>query len=385
MNQLLKNICFATLFLVGNSANTTKAQNIKNIIFPKEEKGKHIYKGKDTTYIKDYPKVIVGRIYAQNVMNSSVMIGQNGHQNLKYEANKGHVYGIGLGYRFLSVNFGLTSSGDNDNSKGKTKSFEFQSNLYYRKWVFDILFRNLKGMYLNDKGITNTSNYYVDPSMRVILGGANAWRILNSQKFSYKSVMTQSEWQQKSSGSFLLGGEAYYGGSSTNHEFVPDEVQNHDDYLQNKYQINSIKFFKIGPGIGYAYNFVFLKNWFVSVAGTINEDAIYTYERGIDLSNDISDKRRFGFQTNYGFRLGAGYNSTRSNINLQYLGSNSAMRGGLSTARYRQFAGIFKLTYNYRFRIGHKLQKRLAPVDSKLDYIDDKTKEIMQGSKSKNK
>ena len=121
-----------------------------------------------------------------------------------------------------------------------------------------------KGYYLDPKknNITglNLSNYYYRPDVKRNIIGFSVFRVPNAGRFSYRAALAQNDWQTKSAGSLLFGGEAYYGTMKGDSALVPSEVSN---YFEQD-GIDKINFFSIGPGIGYAYTLVMSKNFFIT-------------------------------------------------------------------------------------------------------------------------
>lgn len=331
--------------------------------------------GADPRYILDYGKTIVGRVYIQKKVNS-FSVKNSGYEDLKYVPNNVHGLGIGASYRWISLSLSLAKLGSEANDRGKSHIFDLQSNIYKRKMVYDVMIRNIKGFYLNNKGqVPNTDGYYVNPDMHTFVIGGAAWRILNDQKFSYRAVMTQSEWQRKSAGSILIGWELYYGNMNAKGNVVPTALSAvHDDYPQK--DVTKINYIKTGPGIGYAYNYVLWQNFFLSGGLTGNMDFGYTNEHRTDGKDS-----KFSFMPNVNFRIGAGYNTKEWNINFNYLRNNLPIKGGISDSKYNQFAGSYRISFNRRFSIGHKTRRVLRPFDKRINKIDD----FVSGKDKKNK
>lgn len=92
---------------------------------------------------------------------------------------------------------------------------DFQLHQYPHQWAIDILGTFRKGYYLDPKD--NGSNglglakYYPRADVKRNIAGFSVYRVPNAGKFSYRAGFTQNDWQTKSAGSQLFGGEIYYG------------------------------------------------------------------------------------------------------------------------------------------------------------------------------
>ena len=96
--------------------------------------------------------------------------------------------------------------------------------------------------------------------------GVAFYRCLNDKHFSYQAGLLQNEWQKKSTGSVLLGGEIYYGAIHGDSSLVPT-VQ---DTAFSARAIYKFHFFSLGPGIGYEYTLVIKEHFFLPGSATIN-------------------------------------------------------------------------------------------------------------------
>jgi hypothetical protein len=60
--------------------------------------------------------------------------------------------------------------------------------------------------------------------MRLRMVGVTGYRILNDRRFSYGSVLGQGGYQQRSAGSFLLGGNVFYSAINADSAFAPFRI-----------------------------------------------------------------------------------------------------------------------------------------------------------------
>ncbi len=108
-----------------------------------------------------------------------------------------------------------------------------------------------------DENGLRLTNYYLRPDIKRDVIGISAFRVANANKFSYRAAITQNEWQTKSAGSLLYGGEIYYGQVKGDSAIVHNKVSNNFEQAG----LNKINFISVGPGIGYAYTLVIHKNF----------------------------------------------------------------------------------------------------------------------------
>ena len=318
----------------------------------------------DSNYIYNYERDLIGRIYYSRKNTGFNCAAPDKATSFSYKPNNSKGIGLGLSYRYLTLNlqFGLLGR---DESKGTTSSFDFQTNLYKKQWVYDFVIQTYKGMYLTPKGYnTSDGSYYLRPDIRTTLVGGDFWRIMNSDRFSYRAVMTQNDWQIKSAGSLLLGGEIYYGITTGDKPLIPDSaLKNYTPFQQG---INKVKLFRVGPGIGYAYTLVLNKNFFLSGGITANYDFAYSKEL-----SDTAQHGKIAMSPNLTYRIGIGYNNRRWNINASLVDNSVIARSATVAENYKIFNQSFRITVAYRYTPTHKLRKRvLSPVDENLDKVE---------------
>jgi hypothetical protein len=193
-------------------------------------------------------KKITGRYYfSQKYTALEIKRNNKTTPRLRYTPNTTLNMGIGATYGFFTLNlaFGFGFLNRGEEQKGKTKYWENQGHMYGRKWGYDFYAQFYKGYYLYPKGLgSNDPNlYYIRPDIKFNLFGFAPFRILNDRKFSYRAAMVQNEWQKRSAGSFLLGGEIYYGIVKADSALVPDAMA----MLYKQQGIHKIQFFEMGP------------------------------------------------------------------------------------------------------------------------------------------
>lgn len=300
----------------------------------------------DTSYYETYPHTVTGRVYlSQKYVHLNFPASGNA-DDLEYKANAKLNMGIGVSLHGISINvfYGFSFLNKKDDAKGKTKGLDVQLHLYPRKWAIDLLGVFPKGYYLDPKGFAaaNANSYYYRPDVKLTLLGLSAYRVPNKQKFSYRAAIVQTEWQKKSAGSLLFGGQAYYGMIKGDSALVPTKVQN--GYSQAG--INRITFFRIGPGIGYAYTLVIAKHLFITGSLVGNLDLNFTNEEGSGKNNKMS------LSPAEVFKAAVGYNSSSWNVSVNWTGNGLWFKGASTSENYFWPSG------NYKFVIAKKFTKK---------------------------
>ncbi len=206
-------------------------------------------------------------------------------------------------------------------------SAQIGADIYYRRTGSDYKIRSL------DLGPNiNTDALKGEPfdGVSVSITGVNLYYIFNHQRFSYPAAFAQSTIQKISCGSWMVGVE--YTRNSL--EFDHNKLQNMIDdrlgpgvaKLDSGMMFNSVEYYNSSASVGYAYNWVFKRNWLF--CASLSLALAYKRARG-----DAADekKRRFQFDIN--------------NVNIDGIG-----RFALVYNNMRWYAGASAIVraYNYR-------------------------------------
>lgn len=312
----------------------------------------------DSSYYKTYPKQVTGRFFFSKKYTGFTMDAPAGERALRYRPNTSLSTGVGATYGALTLNlgFGLGFLNPNKDEKGKTSSIDLQSHIYTRNWVIDLYGQFYKGYYLSPKGLASieTGDYYLRRDILVNLLGASVYRLLNAKQFSYRAALLQNEWQKKSAGSFLLGGEIYTGVIKADSVLVPGSLA--AAYPQR--DIIKTRFTEFGPGIGYAYTGVYKEHFFATGSVSLNGDIGFVKEytaTGSDSRTTISP--------NITLRAVAGYNSDNWSATASWVNNNINLKGNHPDGQYLIRTGNFRVTLAKRFKPGKRLKQRLKIID----------------------
>lgn len=314
--------------------------------------------GYDTTYIESYKDLLTGRFYFIKKYTSLEVGAPKGKQTIYYRPNTPLSMGLGASYKAFSVNLAYGFGFLNRNKeKGKTRYIDLQTHIYGRRWTVDVFGQFYKGYYLSPRNFTfyQPDPYYLRPDLRVQLLGLAVSRVFNAKRFSYPAAFMQSEWQKKSAGSFIAGADVYYGRLRGDSALVPGPLT--AEYPQQN--IHNVRFIELGPGAGYAYTLVFLRNFSLTGSLTLNLDVCFVREDDGTTRQDHTD-----FTPNTIYRFVAGYNGRRWNINLALVNNTVSVKGAVTADHpYQVTTGNVRLTFTHRFNPGPRLTRRLRGLD----------------------
>lgn len=231
----------------------------------------------DTTYIEPQHYNYTAMLQNTNTYESYSIKSSSG-QKFSFSPKPSVKIGPYIGWRwvFLGYTFDI-----NHLESSNTKS-EFDLSLYSSMLGIDLYYRKSG----DDYRITSAhlgEGYGQDVLKRVPFGGLSVgikggdlYYIFNHKRFSYPAAFSQSTRQKKSCGSLLLG--IGYTAHSLSLDYdalktvVDDYVGKHPDEnskgvtLNEDFNFKSVKYESYSASIGYAYNWVFLRNCLFSAS-----------------------------------------------------------------------------------------------------------------------
>ena len=292
----------------------------------------------DTSYFVTYPKTVTARVYVSKKYAPFTIPASGNVEDIIYKPNTKLNFGIGATYNNYSLNvaYGFSFLNKNNLDKGKTKGLDLHFHLFPTKLTVDIMGVFHKGYYLEPKGyaMANPNSYYYRPDVKIKLFGLAAYRVPNGEKFSYRAAFVQNEWQTKSAGSLLYGGQANYVSFTGDSALVPKAIQS--GYPQAG--IKSIKIITVGPGIGYAYTLVLEKHFFITGSLIGNLDFNFTTEES------TTQNKKFSLKPGAVYKGAVGYNSNTWSLAANLTGNALLARGASSSKDYFLPVGNYRLT-----------------------------------------
>ncbi len=286
----------------------------------------------DTTYYQTFPEYLTARTYfSRKFTGFNVEYADFEGTTLKYAPNTTRNFGIGATYNWFTLNLAYGFSFLNpDQGKGKTDYLDLQSHIFAGKFNIDLLGQFYTGYYLKDYQ-TDDGQRYVRPDLKVTELGVSVQYVLNNDRFSFAAAFQNTGYQKKSAGSLLIGWDIFYGRARADSSLVPQEL----NVVTPDY--DRLGFLKIGPQIGYAHTFVFLKHYYLtgSLAVALNA-GLYRLKE----ANQKDDQ--YYMSADLGVRIAAGYNSERFTIGsffvVQRVQASDNYRNIISTGNLRVIA-----------------------------------------------
>ena len=235
---------------------------------------------------------------------------------------------IFLGYTFelKNLDFGLGSTSHKREFSLSLYSSQIGVDLFYRRTGSDYKIRRAT---MGDGVDTHHLQNIDFDGINVGITGINLYYIFNHNRFSYPAAFSQSTCQKLSCGSWMAGIGYTRNSIELDYNKLKNVVENNVSpagsvKLDTGLMFNSVKFTDVSASVGYAYNWVFARNWLL--CGSMSVALAYKHTRSeSEMNNDR------------GFRL--------DNVNLDGIG-----RFGLVYNNTRWYSGlsIIMHTNNYR-------------------------------------
>lgn len=284
------------------------------------------------SYFKSYNDKVTASTYYLDTSNN-FQIGFTVEGQKKYidlNPNRKEQLGLSLSYKFIDISFGFAPKFfDVNKDNSDSKLFNFNTRFYYKKWMQSFTFINQKGFYAGDSGVT------IDfPRMRTTKIGGTTSYIFND-KFSYKTLVNQNEWQTKSSGSFIPIFSFYYTNLNLNNNA---DSSNGDIYV-----------FSLAPS--YFYNFVISDRVLIGTG--------IAFGAGInDVDGDVSAL----YQLDLNLKLA--YNRDRF-FAYASLNTLNFLQNDAAEARLNDNISTLKFSIGYRFNPPNKVKEVYEKVNEK--------------------
>ncbi|BFM42896.1 DUF4421 domain-containing protein [Flavobacterium sp. CFS9] len=284
-------------------------------------------------YFKSYNDKITGSVYYIDTSNSFQIASgpQDSQTFLNLTPNRREQIGFNLNYKIIDVSVGFAPKFLSQNKgDSHSKHFNFNTRFYYKKWMQSFTFINQKGFYISDDNIVAQL-----PDMRTTkIGGSTAY--VFNPKFSFKSLVSQNEWQTKSSGSFIPTFSFYYTNLNLNN--TPDS-SNADIYV-----------FSIAPS--YFYNFVISQRVLIGAGIAL----------GVGI-NDIDGDSSALYQADFNLKLA--YNNDRF-FAFASINTVSFAQDDKVNPRLNDNVATLKLSAGYRFDPPKKIKEVYDKVNQKI-------------------
>jgi hypothetical protein len=210
-------------------------------------------------------------------------------REIKFSPNVRALYAVGLSLQdFIGINWGFRATQTEKESaqRGETDYEDWRINLAFRQFHLFLNYSQFRGFYIQDS--REVDNTWVDgqpfvqaPNLSSRTAGANFTWIVSPEDYSMVAALDQTERQEKSGGSWLLGAAVSETVFRDEDEIIPASVQSAygaDQKLQEG------RFLVLNVKGGYGHTFVFAKKYFAAASLQIGGGTQRMKLKGTDFS-----------------------------------------------------------------------------------------------------
>lgn len=266
----------------------------------------------DTGYVKVYGQELTISLLS-NYRLASLEVGDSTGHEVGFHTNNSTQYGLGLTYKWLTLEGTVSIPAINsaDPKMGTTRSQSLGFGLTARRIWIRSFWNHTTGFRPDPPqaivaGWQPGDTWPLRPDLRseTVMASVN-WATSKKRRYSQNAALWQMERQQRSAGTWVLGGALWYSDVRADSSLVPVRDSLAFDTLS---RIDRAQRFIVGPTFGYTHTFVFWHRGFIHVAlltgGGYRSQKLRQAETG-------SWKTYTGGSSLTEVKLGAGYNGNR--------------------------------------------------------------------------
>lgn len=282
----------------------------------------HEFDNIDTTYIEPQHYNYTLMLQNTNTYEQYTLSSKDG-QRISFSPDPTFRLGPYFGWRWVFLGYTLDLKHINGSSKHTNKK-EFDLSLYSSMLGIDLFWRqtgndyHVQSMYMSDNFDASAMKKVPFDGLKSSIKGFNLYYIFNHRKFSYPAAYSQSTVQRRSAGSMLLGIGYTRHTLDVNFEklsaLVDEKLGKKEDgtsRIDSSLSFTKVKYTDVSVSCGYAYNWVFAKNWLFNASASVG---VAYNQSSSDTEHSRIDLRDFSFK-NFNFdgigRFGVVWNNTK--------------------------------------------------------------------------
>lgn len=298
----------------------------------------------DSTYITPNKYNWAFMLQNTNSFENYKLHSRERDQQLVFSPKPAFKFGPYIGWRwiFLGYTFEVGSLGNGAHSRKTELELSLYSamlgcDLIYRRTGNDFRLRKIKGFGEEAESVEGTSC----SGINVKVTGINAYYVFNHKRFSYPAAFAQSTVQRKSCGTWKTGISCTQHELDFNYKGLPEKLTHNEAHqLSPEFMFDKLKYTDLSFSLGYAYNWVFKRNFLLcaSISPAIGYKITH-----IDPISEAEGLITTEEKNNPFFPLHL------NDFNFDVIG-----RLGLVWNNTKYFAGLSLIIHNYNYR-HHKL------------------------------
>ena len=272
-------------------------------------------------------------------------------QKLSFSPNPHNKIGLYFGWRWIFLGWSVDVDDIYRKTNRRNKGTEFDLSLYSSKLGVDIFYRRTGNDYKIHKvtGFDDIASDYSESfdGLKVDMKGLNLFYVFNYRRFSYPAAFSQSTNQRRSAGSMIAGFSISTHDLNFDYTRLPQAIQGS---MNEDMKVEHIKYTNISLTFGYAYNWVFARNWLACLS--LTPAVAYKTSRIEKIESQTNDWYK-NFNIDFILRAGVVYNNSKFFAGTSFVGrsydyyrDNFSMNNGFGTLQvYAGFNFYLKKQY----------------------------------------
>lgn len=274
-------------------------------------------------------------------------------QKINFTPKPNNKIGFYFGWQIFFVGWSIDIHDIFNHSNKKDRGTDFELSLYSSKIGVDLFYRRTSNSYkINHlRGFPEDvpRKFSVDfDGLKVDMKGINLYYVLNNKHFSYPAAFSQSTNQRRSAGSFIAGMAFSTHKLNFDYNKLPLIIQ---ENMDPEMKVSYIKYRNYGINFGYAYNWVFARNFLACLS--FCPELAYTASKIENIDKD-RDKWYNRIKPDFIMRAALVYNNSKYYAGASFVGrtfdfskNNFKLNNGYGTLQV--YAGLnFSLKKEYR-------------------------------------
>ncbi|MBN3036805.1 MAG: DUF4421 family protein [Bacteroidales bacterium] len=327
------------------------------LLYPQEMKRDSRKEVVRDDYITDQTGLLLVRVYGVQKYNTFSLYDDSVRQSIDYSPNGNFNIGLGVNYKWIGVwaAFSFPFINGDDDIYGKTERFDFQTNIFTRRFLLDGYIQYYKGFYISNPeihigGWEEGMAYPQRSDIATGTLGINGIYIFNHHRYSARAAFIQNEIQRRNAGSFLLGGLVSLFATAADSAYLPLETALR---FKKENNITSASVGNFGLLFGYTYTFIIWKKFNVSLTlmPSISVQR-FSYETGVPGITGEGSSLSGGSM----FRMALVYNSEKSYTGLTAISANYTMNREVQehNDELSYSLGSVRIFYGRKMNLGKK-------------------------------
>jgi hypothetical protein len=268
---------------------------------------------------------------------------------IRYKPNENFNLGLGFTYKWMGLGgaFNLKFINNDEAIYGNTTSLDMQLDLFTRRMLMTVNLQAYEGYYWRDpdqyySNWSTLDSVVIRPDITSFGFNTSGIYVFKHEKFSLRAAYSNTEWQQISAGSWIMGAYASLYAVNADSSLIPGVASSSFPVYSD---INKIAAANLGGLFGYSQSWVLKRKFYINLTGALG---IALQISGASDRLDTDPASSVGLAPKLHLRLAAGFNNERYFYGISVISDNSFIPNKESAEFSYQF-GRVRFFYGIHF------------------------------------